>query len=134
MTAKLTSETLDELLRRYLDEDTYSFEGVGQLEVNSRGRELESPLHMAVTRGAVNDVRLLLGGGADVNARTDVNMTPLHRAVCGGNVEIVSLLLAAGAEAQATCFGQTALQVAKELGFQEIVDLLRRAGGKDHAS
>lgn len=126
----VVDETLSQLLQRYVDDDTYSFEGISLLEVNSIGRELETPLHMAVTRGAVNDVRLLLSGGADVNARTDVNMTPLHRAVLGRHVEIVSLLLAAGASVQSICFGQTPHQIAEELQLGAIVELLRNAGCK----
>ena len=107
-------ETLQELLRRYVSEDTYSFSGFDRIEVNTVGQEQETPLHMAVTRQAIDDVRLLLAGGANVNAQTNIGSTPLNRAVGAGDIEIVRVLLDAGADQSlASVFGATPLKRAE---------------------
>lgn len=91
------TESITQLLARYVDEETYSFGGFKKLDVNTRGEEAETLLHMAVTRGAAGDVKLLLQNGAEVNAVTDVGVSPLHRAIYNGDEQIVVHLLEAGA-------------------------------------
>jgi len=86
-------ETLEALLVRYASEHTHSFEEFDRIEVNSVGREKETPLHMACTRGALADVVTLVEGGAYVNARTDIGCTPLMRAAASQNGEMVGFLL-----------------------------------------
>lgn len=50
------------------------------------------------TRGAVDEVRLLLTAGAIVNAKDDIGSTPLHRAIFKGDSELVELLIRHGAD------------------------------------
>ena len=109
------SETLEQLLSRYVSEETYSFSGFSSIDVNTRGHEDETPLHMAVTREAIRDAELLIAGGADVNARTDIASTPLHRACYTRNLVLVKLLVEAGASIDAADnFGNTPLGIAKK--------------------
>ena len=57
-------------------------------------------LHLAIGKGDVETVRLLLDAGADVNARDVRGLTPLVFAVATDrpNIEVVRLLLARGAD------------------------------------
>lgn len=123
-----SAKRLKRLLQSYVDADTYSFEGFTQIEVSSVGKELETPLHMIVTRGDADGVELLIEAGADVNARTDIDSTPLHRAVIGGNLAIIKMLLTAGADPNAVDhFGATAASLAEgRPNREEIRTLLRR--------
>jgi ankyrin repeat protein len=124
------SEELRKLLDRYVEETTYSFQDFDRLEVNTIGLEDETPLHMAVTRDALGDVRILIAGGANINAKTDIGSTPLHRAVMGGNFEITKVLLEAGADiSPVDNYGGTALSIAKERAlrsseFKEILEMI----------
>jgi ankyrin repeat protein len=119
-------EAIEQLLRRYVGENTYSFQDFTELTVNSVGREGETPLHMACLRGAVDDVRLLIVAGADVNARTDIGATPAHRAVGGQNAEILRLLLEAGADpAASTMYGSTLDSMIEERKLPAFAEVLR---------
>jgi ankyrin repeat protein len=121
------SETLKQLLKRYVDEDTYSFQDYRVLEVNSVGRELETPLHMACGRNAIEDVRLLLAAGANVNAQTDIGMTPLMIAALENSPQLVRMLLEAGADASLrSIYGNSALSLAEAMvNAEEVLELLR---------
>lgn len=119
---------ISELLDRYVSEDTNTFRDFPKLEVNTVGHEQRTPLHLACSRSAVEDVEILLRHGADVNAKDDVGHTPLHTAVFRREVGIVRLLLAAGADpAIVSQFEETPLTVAGRLELIEIERLLREA-------
>ena len=80
-------------------------------------------------------VELLIGGGADVNAKRGDRRTPLHFAAVYGHKEIVELLIARGADVNTKIEvgdykGQTPLDGAIQWNRTEIVDLLRKHGGK----
>lgn len=123
-------ETLEELLKRYVTEDTYSFGDFEVLTVNTVGKELETPLHMACTRNAERDVRLLIDGGANVNAQTNIGTTPLMRAIYPKNETIVRLLLDAGADIELKdIYGSNAVDIARSAltdELQSIVELLEK--------
>jgi len=59
-----------------------------------------TPLHMAVTCGAVEIAQLLIEHGADVNARAADGVTPLHIAAARGDKSIIALLTRHGANMQ----------------------------------
>jgi ankyrin repeat protein len=123
----MADRELKALLRSYLEEDTYSFEGFDELEVNSVGREQESVLHMICRRDATEEAKLLILHGANVNAQTDIGTTPLHTAATSCNIELARSLLQHGAFPDTQdSFGNTAESIAIKSGCSaEFLDLLR---------
>jgi len=93
------------------------------------------PLMVAAAFGHVDTVRVLLDAGADVNAKDLTGWTPLHAAAFKGNLEIVRLFLERGAVAEpSTWFLESPWVMAEELGYTEIVPLLKQAEMKTVAS
>jgi ankyrin repeat protein len=85
----------------------------------------------AAGRGDPDEVKLLLGKGADVNARDERGWTPLMEAANRGYPEIVKLLLDKGADVNLKHqYGWTALSIAKGKGNKEIEKLLKARGAK----
>ena len=76
------------------------------MDVNGRGKEGHTPLHLAAefsNNPAV--VQALIDRGARVNARDDHRCNPLHYAAGRGNIAIVQALLAAGVDVNAVMEG-----------------------------
>jgi len=69
-------------------------------DVDSRDREMRTPLHLAARVGSVEMVELLLNYGADINAIDLDKNTPLHRAVLYNHKEAAKVLAARGADTQ----------------------------------
>ncbi|KAK4151622.1 ankyrin repeat-containing domain protein [Chaetomidium leptoderma] len=87
------------------------------------------PLGYAAAVGNIAVIQLLLERGAEIEQRGKTGWTPLHRAVKYGHSDAVEALLARGADAAATWKepGLTALDLAREGGDQEIIQLLTKA-------
>ena len=68
-------------------------------QVNSKGLNGWTALHVAASKGNAETVRLLLEPrySADANARTNSQRTPLHLAAMKGHEEVTELLIASGA-------------------------------------
>lgn len=67
----------------------------------------------------------VIQAGADVNATSSGNSSPLHVAAANGHRDIVLLLLRHGANrSNRLSTGETAADLAKLGGFQELADLL----------
>jgi ankyrin repeat protein len=102
------------------------------IDVNAKDGTGSTPL--AIAAGAGDDVlvaRLVGRDDADVNLVDVHRMTPLYRAVAGRHVEAIRALLthpATNVDITSRPFRATALEAALELGYPEIVDLLRRVG------
>jgi len=96
-------------------------------DVDGRGLDGYSPLHLAAEFGQLEVARLLLGRGADPNAvsMNELRATPLHSAISGGHRDTASLLLALGASPNAIQrAGVGALHLAAHRGDEAIVDML----------
>jgi ankyrin repeat protein len=77
--------------------------------------------------------KLLIEYGADLqnNKRYGSNKTLLTEAVEGNNIQLVKLLLEKNVEInEPNYFDQTALEIAKENNYLEIIELLEKAGAK----
>jgi len=89
------------------------------------------PLHVAIARGALAAIDVLLAAGAKVNAIDGDCETPLHWAVRHANADAVRLLLLREAHPslEGGNAGFTPLDYAVHQNLNEIADILRDAGG-----
>lgn len=98
-----------------------------------------TPLMIAAKKGQEGMVKLLLSKGANPNTQqsniksvyASDNRTPIMFAAEGGNPGIVKMLIAKGANINKKGRdGKTALKIAEEKDFSDIVDILKKAGAK----
>ena len=88
-----------------------------------------SPLYLAVLRGNIALVEILISAGVNVNAKDNGGHSPLHFAVDRDNVAIVKLLISAGADVNAkTNGGNSPLHWAVRRGYVEMQALLKKHG------
>lgn len=80
---------------------------------------------LALMRGHCATARYLIEQGAVVTVEYQGN-TPLTEAVRAGDVSLCECLLRAGANPHARYGGVSALDVARSLGQQELIDVLAR--------
>jgi uncharacterized protein len=122
--------TAADVLRRYKDEEEQpEFLDRPLDDVNQVGLFGSYPIHLAATRGIIEEVNAFLDGGADVNAAGEHGFTPLHNAVGQEHIEVVKLLLERGADVtRKNDWGSTALDRAKMKKRDDIADLLKQYG------
>lgn len=95
---------------------------------------LTNALTVAARTGDTNAVHLLVERGADVNGTVGGNLTVLMSAVSAENAstEIVKTLLEHGAAVNAKNLGgETALDLAKQQGKTQVLELLLKSGAKE---
>jgi len=90
------------------------------VEVDIKGGDNETPLHMACRGGHFKVVKFLIANGADVNARGLYQYTPLHLACSNAYPEIARYLyMECGADMYAKCdFGMTPREIASSSYLQ----------------
>ncbi len=94
-------------------------------------------LYVAVVRGNIRRVNLLLRMGADTNVREkELGATPLMAAASEGNLDVVRILLSKGAEVNAKTYSgnSTALSFAEGNKHTAVAQVLRNSGGYSPAS
>ena len=97
-------------------------------------------IHQAAADGNIKAIKQHLAAGKDVNAPDRNGWTPLHYAALKDREEIIELLIAKGANVNAKSVhgtplvGHTPLDFAIKLKLTEIVDLIRKHGGKSGAA
>ncbi|XP_071620369.1 ankyrin repeat domain-containing protein 40-like isoform X2 [Heliangelus exortis] len=86
-------------------------------------RELEERLREAAALGDLEEVRRLLGEGADINSRNEINgWTCLHWASKRNHAQVVSCLLDAGADKQIlTSTGELAAELTSKPDIRKIL-------------
>lgn len=89
-----------------------------------------TPQHEAALLGKLEAMKALLAKGGEVSPREPFNGgTPLHVAAFNGHFEVVKLLVSKGAAVNARDKeGWTPLAQARDQGFPEIVDWLKKNG------
>ncbi|XP_074967582.1 ankyrin repeat domain-containing protein 40-like [Phalacrocorax aristotelis] len=89
----------------------------------AEARELAERLREAAALGDAEEVRRLLGAGADINSRNEINgWTCLHWACKRNHAQVVSCLLDAGADKQIlTANGELAAQLTSKPGIRKIL-------------
>jgi dipeptidyl aminopeptidase/acylaminoacyl peptidase len=99
-----------------------------------RGANDISPLHLAVHKGDLAEVRNLVEKGADVNNGTRRGTTPLHTAAAAGLDDVAALLIEKGADVNAKMnWPWTPIHSAAENGYKDIVELLIAHGANVNA-
>jgi ankyrin repeat protein len=86
-----------QVLERYRAEDILEFVECELIDVNQKGNDGSTPLHVACQRNSLEEARALIEGGADVNAVGDMWTRPLHIAARVSDPDIVGLLIESGA-------------------------------------
>jgi cytohesin len=107
-------------------------------DVNARDEDGYTALFIAALRDHKDVTELLLAKGADINARVDDDeremggWTSLHAAARFNRKGVGEVLISKGTAINAKAkTGKTPLDLAKEYGHQEIVELLRKHGAKE---
>lgn len=97
--------------------------------LDCRDKEGRTALHLAASKGYERYVRMLVDAGADVDAKRKDGRTALYRAAANGERQMVKLLIELGADptmiVPADC-GRSALDVARDKGHKEVVEILER--------
>ena len=101
---------------------------LGGADVNARNHEGRTALLFAIVNLHTSTVQTLLDFGADVNVQAQAcGCTPLLLAAGSGDIGITRALLTRGADPETICRpGRTALLVARERGYSDIVELIKR--------
>ena len=101
-------------------------------DVNARNHDGRTALLFAIVNLHTSTVQRLLEFGADVNVQASAcGCTPLLLAAGSGDIGITRALLNSGADPKTICRpGRTALAVARERGYSDIVELIKRALAK----
>jgi ankyrin repeat protein len=91
---------------------------------------MNTAMHLAAWFGHVEVCRLLLDWGAEVNAVQERNQGVLHYAALGGQLSVSKLLVERGANVRLKCmYGETAADVARDLGHTDMADWLDSVNG-----
>lgn len=98
-------------------------------DVDERDDEGRTPLMFAAVNRETECAKELLRHGADVNAKANDGGTALMLAASSGDAELVKAFLARGADISSKYVetGQTALMIAMDHGYDDIVELLQAA-------
>jgi len=97
--------------------------------INARGPENATPLHIAVAMHLEETARMLIEEGADVDLKDSRDITPLNIAAFNGDVGIVQMLLKSGAKSdEPDANGTTPLFMAVGSGNMELTKVFLDAG------
>ncbi|EAY02108.1 hypothetical protein TVAG_372530 [Trichomonas vaginalis G3] len=84
-----------------------------------------SPVHYAALSGNEAIIKILAQYKADMNCQNRKGVFPLVKAVQKRNIPVISLLISLGASSKLQFEGDSLIQYATKLGFDDVVDLLK---------
>jgi ankyrin repeat protein len=114
------------------NEDVTGLLLASKADVNARGNDGRTALHVAARKGNKDASKLLLTSKANVNAKANDGKTPLHYAAGFGHKDVVELLLASKADVNAVANdGKTPLRYASDYDHKDVAELLRQHGGHE---
>ncbi|XP_072296117.1 dynein axonemal heavy chain 12 [Eucyclogobius newberryi] len=91
----------------------------------------QTPLHVSVEKGLIENAAFLLKHGANPDAPDRDEDTPIFTAIRSGRSDLVELLLSSGSRVnQEGCHGRCPLHEASSLGHCALVDLLLKSGAR----
>lgn len=103
---------------------------VCKIDVNQRDSYGCTCLHIAAHRGEHEQLRWLVGAGADIEAENNDRRTPMHYACSSGKIQSVQLLVAFGADVNARdARGGMPVSVAARTATRQVLHCLLAAGG-----
>lgn len=103
---------LEELFKFYMEFP--AFDEVDLQSVNQCGPFGQFPIHLAASRGVIEELTVLISNGADIDIRGEHGLSPLHLATLRDNTEAVLLLLHSGCDPNIkNDWKQTPLDMAK---------------------
>jgi ankyrin repeat protein len=98
-------------------------------DVNEKGEDGCTPLHLAASNSSIKIVKFLVSNGADVNAKLEDGMTPLHLAAGNGYLKISKFLVSKMVDVNAEDNkGYTPLHLAVSNGYIEVAKFLVSEG------
>ncbi|RRD55675.1 ankyrin repeat domain-containing protein [Comamonadaceae bacterium OH2545_COT-014] len=122
--------TISEILDDF--KDYADLTGNVEIQVNTRSKYGDTPLHWMATLGDAIAIEMLIKFGADVNVKNALGNTPLHNAIKSRQVTAVKALLAGGSDCAARNLeGKTPLDVALVERYLPVIDTLRIIAGRD---
>ncbi len=91
-----------------------------------------TPLMANAAQGNVTAIKTLIEQGAEVDAKDENGRTALMYAVEQNRTAAAQVLLARGVNVQVKDkFGMTSLKKAKQFGYKDTIELLKRAGADE---
>jgi len=115
--------TIEEILADV--SESPEFEGLGVIDVNTRARNGDTPLHWMAVLGDGNAIEMLAAAGAEIDAVNNERQTPLHIAVIWRQISAIAALRNAGADLGAeNNEGLTPLSLARRDDFTPAIEAL----------
>lgn len=100
-------------------------------DINYKNKYGNNAVMFAAADSNSETLELLINSRGDVNSRNSMKQTPLMAAVTACNIEKVEILLKRGADVNNRDIdGKTAVMIAREKGYQDIIAVLNLYGAK----
>lgn len=101
-----------------------------QFDVNEKTMQGRTALHLAIDKGHLFIVNILLDAGAKINEKDKLNDTPLHLAIFLRHLDIIELLLHKGADLTAQDNGKfTPIELAQSEGYLDVIRVIDEFNG-----